>query len=215
MSLSGSERQAREKLFDAAMLRIYDVAGQEVGYWATRYLQLVRRRGGLDAARYLLAQRVTSDGYARLREAGRLDLTVEALVLQPEFAPLFTSAELSTARNRLQAFREMPTAAELEPTRELVVLVERASSMPADRRIELRDPIVAFGSPAIVAMLRWVENGRSPGFAIAVIEVVGRTTDRPRALAALHSIRAKQPAWSTVAVDAISRLERSGPVPRT
>lgn len=77
-----------EQRFDAAMLETYERASRELAYRATRYLQLLRRRGGPDTARYLLASRVTSDGYARLRDAGRLDLTVEALVLQPEFEPL-------------------------------------------------------------------------------------------------------------------------------
>jgi hypothetical protein len=35
--------------------------------------------------------------------AGRLDLTVEARVLEPRFEPLFTDAELTTARQRLKA----------------------------------------------------------------------------------------------------------------
>ena len=83
-----------EQRFNAAMLEIYERAGTELGYWATRYLQLLRRRGGLEAARYLLRQKATSDGYQALREVGRLDLTVESLVLTPEFAALFTSEEL-------------------------------------------------------------------------------------------------------------------------
>jgi hypothetical protein len=33
-----------------------------------------------------------------------LDLTVEALVLRPEFAPLFTEGELTRARERLEQF---------------------------------------------------------------------------------------------------------------
>jgi hypothetical protein len=34
-----------EQRFDAAMLGIYERAGREVAYWATRYLQMLRRRG--------------------------------------------------------------------------------------------------------------------------------------------------------------------------
>ncbi len=90
-----------ERRLDAAMMEIYERVGRELGYWATRYLQLVRARGGLGAARHLLHARATSDGYARLRDEGRLDLTVEAYVLRPEFAPLFTAEEIGLARNRL------------------------------------------------------------------------------------------------------------------
>ena len=51
-----------ERRFDAAMMEIDERAGREVGYWASRYLQMLRRRGGLDTARHLLHARVTSDG---------------------------------------------------------------------------------------------------------------------------------------------------------
>lgn len=94
-----------ERRFDAAMFEIYERAGAELGYWATRYLHMLRRRGGLETARQLLAARTTSDGYARLREERRLDLTVEAHVLRPEFRSLFTARELERAGSRL-AFYE-------------------------------------------------------------------------------------------------------------
>ena len=60
--MNGSNgRQNRDDLksvelgFDAAMMEIYERAGREVGYWATRYLQMLRKLGGLDTARQLLA----------------------------------------------------------------------------------------------------------------------------------------------------------------
>ncbi len=37
-----------------------------------------------------------------MREYGRLDLTVEAVVLQKPWRDLFTAEELATARKRLQ-----------------------------------------------------------------------------------------------------------------
>jgi hypothetical protein len=189
------------------MFDIYDRAGHEVGYWAARYLQLLKRRGALESARYLLQAKVTSDGYARLRDSNRLDLTVEALVLQPEFAPLFTPEELGTARDRLSKYRTMPLPAELEPPRELCSLVEEAAASPASVRIQLRDRIAAFGSPAIVVMQRWVEAGRSPGFAVGVIEAVGKTADQPRSVMALRGLRANAGDWKNVIDAAIARLE--------
>jgi hypothetical protein len=190
------------------MLEIYDRAGREVGYWATRYLQLVRRRGGLDAARYLLNQKLTSDGYARLRDAGRLDLTVEHLVLEPEFQELFSAEELTRARDRLERYRAMPLTAELQPPSEVRALVERAAAASPDERIAFRDAIAAHGAPAIVAMQQWLEAGRPPGFAIAVIEHVGQAGERERAVAALHAVRARMPAWADLATSAIRRLTK-------
>lgn len=194
--------------FDQAMFEIYERAGREVNYWATRYLQLVRRRGGLDAARYLLGQRLTSDGYARLRDAGRLDLTVEALVLQPEFESLFSPEELARARSRLLQYRAMPLARDLEPPAELLALVEKAAAAPATTRIDRRDRIASFGPSAIIAMQRWVDAGHSPGFAVAVIETVGRSPeDTQRAIGALRGLRSKVPIWLDVINPAIERLE--------
>jgi len=203
-----------ERRFDGAMHEIYERAGHEVGYWATRYLQLLRRRGGIESARYLLRSTVTSDGYARLRDAGRLDLTVEALVLEPEYAVLFTREELGRARDRLSRFRSMPVAAGLEPSAELLALVEQAAAAAPDRRIDFRDQIAASGPAAITVMRQWVEVGRSPGFAVAVIEAVGRSADTSRALAALRGIRSKDGGWTALIDAAIDRLEsrkRSGP----
>jgi len=40
--------------------------------------------------------------FAELLLAGRPDLTMEALVLRPEFSPLFTPKELTTAAERLR-----------------------------------------------------------------------------------------------------------------
>lgn len=92
---------ALEDQFHKAMLRIYDQAKRECHYPATYFLQMVIDRGGLNAARSLLATIEPSSGFTALWECGRLDLTVEALVLQTDFRSLFTDEELNTARNRL------------------------------------------------------------------------------------------------------------------
>jgi hypothetical protein len=87
--------------FDAAMSNIYFTAKREVRYNATRFLEMVRELGGLEAAHRLLTGDRIHDGLAELIIAGRSDLTVEALVLRDEFQPLFSDGELATARARL------------------------------------------------------------------------------------------------------------------
>ena len=57
--------------------------------------------GGLGTAQRLLASTEVSSGFAAMYERDRLDLTVEALVIQPKFASLFTDEELDIARQRL------------------------------------------------------------------------------------------------------------------
>jgi hypothetical protein len=87
--------------FDAAMLEVYDAAMREVSYPARRFLYMTRRRGGLEAARHLLAKQGESEGFKRLAEARKLSLTMEYQVLRPEFDSLFNGAELAVARQRL------------------------------------------------------------------------------------------------------------------
>lgn len=87
--------------FDAAMENIYHDAKREVGYNATRFLVMVRELGGLHAAHRLLGGDRIHDGFGELLLAGRPDLTVEALVLNPEFQTFFSEEELRVARQRL------------------------------------------------------------------------------------------------------------------
>jgi len=58
--------------------------------------------GGLGTAHRLLATQEVSTGFTALFERGRLDLTMEALIVKPEFAGLFTEGEIETARERLR-----------------------------------------------------------------------------------------------------------------
>lgn len=73
--------QGLSKQFDGAMFEIYRRAKSEAGYNATVFLQMLRGRGGLDTAKYLINSLQESDGYAALYLRNRLDLTVEAMVV--------------------------------------------------------------------------------------------------------------------------------------
>ena len=100
-----------EMRFHQAMIDIYQRAKDECGYNATRFLSMLSARGGLAAARTLLATSAPSSGFTTLWEHGRLDLTVEAHILKPEFAALFTQDEKELARSRLEEYGyEFPTA---------------------------------------------------------------------------------------------------------
>ena len=62
---------------------------------------MVSDQGGYEAARTLLHASTVSDGYTALWERGHLELTVEALILKPEWHDLFSEAERNIARQRL------------------------------------------------------------------------------------------------------------------
>lgn len=93
-----------EAEFHEAMLDVYRHAKSEAGYTATRFLGMVVERGGVETARYLLNAPAVSEGYAALCERGRLDLTVEAVVLQPKWRDLFTERERRIAAQRLKDY---------------------------------------------------------------------------------------------------------------
>lgn len=90
-----------EDQFDEAMLEIYRRALSECKYNATRFLQMVNEQGGLQAARTLINAPDISDGFTALYLCGRLDLTVEAVALDPKWQALFSQEELAKARKRL------------------------------------------------------------------------------------------------------------------
>ncbi|HUU87963.1 MAG TPA: hypothetical protein VMX17_09430 [Candidatus Glassbacteria bacterium] len=90
-----------ERRFHRAMLKIYTKAKKECNYHATRFFQLLDEYRGLETARMLLRNPQIQEGLANLYELGRLDLTVEALVIDPDWKELFEPEEIEIARTRL------------------------------------------------------------------------------------------------------------------
>ena len=93
-----------ERRFNDAMLDVYRRAKAEANYNATRFLTMVTEQGGYDAAWTLIHASTVSDGYTALWDRGRLDLTVEAVILQPEWRDLFSDHEREIARRRLEGY---------------------------------------------------------------------------------------------------------------
>jgi len=91
--------------FDEAMFNIYRTAKDEAGYNATVFLGMLSTRGGVATAKSLINATKPSDGYTALFERGRLDLTVEAMVVKnPEWRPLFVPVEIERAKKRLKQY---------------------------------------------------------------------------------------------------------------
>ncbi len=101
-----------ELRFHDDMVGIFRLAGEATrrpradgsvarGYWAIYFLRGVRNHGGLEYAHRLLRREGTTEGFQRLTDEDRLDLTMEALVLKPEYAELFSADERRIAAHRL------------------------------------------------------------------------------------------------------------------
>ena len=88
--------------FMREMLKVYDNALAQCGYRATRFRQMVLEHRGVGAAKALLVGDHIASGLVELWQCGRLGITMEALVLQPQWQSLFTAEELEVARDRLE-----------------------------------------------------------------------------------------------------------------
>ena len=84
------------------MQDIYANALRECGYRATRFIQMVENHGGVEAAKILLHSPGFQYGFTELWKCGCLRLTMEALILQLQYAALFTDEEREIARTRLK-----------------------------------------------------------------------------------------------------------------
>lgn len=86
--------------FHREMLAVYDECAK-IGYKPIEFRRMVLQYRGVQAAKRLIHKPETS-GLALLAELGCLDLSMERLMTKPEYADLFTDAELTTARFRLR-----------------------------------------------------------------------------------------------------------------
>lgn len=100
--------QSLEDQFHEQMINIYRNALTQAHYKATKFLEMVTMQGGLAAAKTLLHTPYLPDGFAELWQRGRLDLTMEYMLVQPPWNSLFTENELKIARDRLASHAPVP-----------------------------------------------------------------------------------------------------------
>ncbi len=95
--------------FREAMIAIYTRTFSACGYRAGRFLEMVNTQGGLETAKILLREEEPRGGFVALHEQGRLDVTMEAVIVEnEEWHPLFTQEEIGIAKKRLSDFGYKP-----------------------------------------------------------------------------------------------------------
>jgi len=97
-----------EDQFHRAMIAVYQNALRECTQRAAYILQMVGSQGGVEVARKLLRSDDAERAAATLWECGSPDLMFEYLILQPQYAELFTDEEKNRARQRLQEYGYAP-----------------------------------------------------------------------------------------------------------
>lgn len=95
---------AIEESFHNDMFAIYEKSGRSVGYWPHRFLQKVKRSGGIASAKYWLLKPGVSEGFKRLAKEKKLELAMENLILRPEYKELFSEDDRAVARRRLTEY---------------------------------------------------------------------------------------------------------------
>ncbi len=83
---------------------------RRIGYKPTAFERMLREYGAVNTAQRLLKTFKYSDGFSRLWELRRLDLSLECQVLRHR--GLFTTAELDEARKRLRDLNYDPRRCE-------------------------------------------------------------------------------------------------------
>lgn len=124
--------------FTRALLDTYSRARTEARYNAPKFFDMLQERYGYDTALYLIHLTDPSIGFTALWERRRLDLTVEAVVLRPEWHHLFSDADRRAAYRRLAQYHYAfpadswrPDAARTQPP--LTPAAIDAGDVPSDR----------------------------------------------------------------------------------
>ncbi len=86
-------------------------------YHPVRFLRMIHEHGGVATATRLLKTPEPQEGLATLWELERLDISMEALVVQERWQPLFSDAERQAARDRLSAYGYDPSCGNRRPSR--------------------------------------------------------------------------------------------------
>jgi hypothetical protein len=91
-----------EEQFHHAMIGVYENA-KDHQYFATYFKRMLDEYQGVETAKKLLAKPGVQEGLMKLWELKLLNQSMEALVIQERFRPLFSADEIAEAHRRLEA----------------------------------------------------------------------------------------------------------------
>ncbi len=92
------------KIFENELRDKMARAKKECGYNPTYFNRMLSEHGGLETAKILINKEILSgptEGFTRLFMLGRLDLTVEASVCDPNYSSLFTREQIDFCKSML------------------------------------------------------------------------------------------------------------------
>ena len=89
-----------ESRFQDALIGLYTRTKKELHYNAKRFMQMLLEDGAVATAKKLIRKEM-SDGLTELWVRHRLDLSVEAAVINPRWNDLFTDEDRQISRDKL------------------------------------------------------------------------------------------------------------------
>ena len=98
-------KESLEEEFEKAMIEVDKGCKRHIGYNAKLFRAMLANHGGREAAKKLLAGPRVQSGFEYLWKRGRLDLSMEAVILNSKYRPLFTPQEIAEAQKRLEMGR--------------------------------------------------------------------------------------------------------------
>lgn len=90
-----------KKQFEIDLNKQIELMKTEARYHPQYLIQMVSEKGGYAAAKELISKEINTEGFTKLLLAGKKHLSIEALVVRPEYRELFTKKELEGCCKRL------------------------------------------------------------------------------------------------------------------
>lgn len=87
---------ALENEFTQELIKRTEEAAKACGYNPARFVQAVEKNGGVRTAKSYISRNRTSEGFEKLQMCGKLDLSMEAVVVDKKYAALFTDDEVNS-----------------------------------------------------------------------------------------------------------------------
>ena len=88
--------------FHQEMFAGIEASKKELHYTPTYFIRMVYEHGAVQTAKMLLGDPAVQEGLMKLYELNRLDLSMEAMVLDRKYRSLFSYEERKVARQRLE-----------------------------------------------------------------------------------------------------------------
>lgn len=161
--------QKENDAFGAFLREKVAEADRSIGYQAPQLLRMVDAKGGYATAISLISERNPSPGFSTLWEGKRLDLSVEALVLEHKWIVFFDEELLRIAERKLLGADYSPTRYRTDPTRESTTNGDARALKAPRNSVSFSAHCKKLGMPLSNPMNSWCASSLERGQAVFTI----------------------------------------------